>query len=159
MRTKSITFPFAVCVLIYAAATSSSTYFFKDTWFRTVGPGGDPPWYFIGRDLVDATFAVPGLLVMVAFSSLTFRRLGPDVWKALGMLSIFLLHPILLGVNILLHTRDAWDPARATSEWASYEMYSVSKYQTLLVMLVITLLALGAFRYFKGKSEPSAPAV
>jgi branched-subunit amino acid ABC-type transport system permease component len=159
MKMKPITFPFAVCLVIYATSLFSSSYFFDETWFRTTGPGGDPPWYFIGRSLVDAACAVPGLLAMLAFSFLTFRRRGPDVWTALAILVLSLLHPLTQGVNILLHTRYAWDPARATSEWANYEMYSASRYQAFLVTLVLSLLVLGALWYFRRKSEPSGPAI
>lgn len=159
MKTKPLTFPFAVCLIIYGAALFSSLHFFEESWFSSTRVGGDPPWYFIGQDLVEAACAVPGLLVMLAFCTLTFRRLGPDVWTALAILFTSLLHPIVQGVNGLLHTRDAWDPARATSEWANYEMYSVSSYQAFLVTLMISLLVLGAVWYLRRKSEPSAPAI
>jgi hypothetical protein len=128
--------PFVVSGVFYSISLEGSFRTFQDTWFFHLGPGDSPPWYFIGSHLLDALWSLPCALVLIAFSFLTARKLGPTVWSALGVSLVSFSRPICEGVNILLHTRYVWDSARATSTWMSFDSYVQSQDVASTVSLV-----------------------
>jgi hypothetical protein len=137
-----IALPFVVGAVFYSISLEGSQQTFKDTWFFHLGPGDSPPWYFIGINLMDALWSLPCALAFITFSLLTARKLGPTVWAALGTCLLSFVRPICEGVNIALHTRHVWDPARATSTWMSFDSYVQSQVVTSRVSLVAMVLLL-----------------
>ena len=138
LQIARIGFPFVVSGVFYSISLEGAFRTFQDTWFFRFGPGNSPPWYFIGNDLVDALWSLPCAVALIAFSFLAARKLGPIVWGALGVSLVSFSRPICEGVNILLHTRHVWDPARATSTWMSFDNYLQSQYVASTVSLVVT---------------------
>lgn len=138
--------PFLVSVALYSISLEGSFHTFHNTWFFRLGPGNSPPWYFIGNDLVDSLWSLACVLALVAFSFLTVRKLGSTVWAALGVSLAGFSLPICKGVNIALHTRHVWDPARATSTWMSFDSYiqsqSIASRMSLVAMAPLVLWCL-----------------
>lgn len=115
--------------------------------FWTHGASWDnPPWYFIGQDLVsDLAYSVAlAACLIVAFA---FRRLyqgASSRWAA--FMAVLWTGPHAAdAVVILLHTSHVWDPARATTTWRSFHDFigdpvrHIALASVLVAVLVYTI--------------------
>jgi hypothetical protein len=135
-----IAIPFGVWLVLDLAASTAAFRTFGSTWFQAVSPGASPPWYFIGQDLVEAVWASGAAVLMVAFSIVAARSLGPSVWAALGVAQIGFIGKLGGGANVLLHTRNVWQRADASSDWATYDAYVRSQRWAFDASLVLGIL-------------------
>lgn len=143
--------PYLVGVIIYSICLSGSQRTFPGTWFYQVGPGPNPPWYFIGSDLVSAEWCAAGAAVFIAFIAASARKLGALAWTALGIMLISFADPIGRGVNILLHTRNVWDRQTAVSDWPTFDAYLASQNTASQISMGIMIVVVGVLivRYFR----------
>ena len=135
--------PYLVWFLLQSVAQAGAMRTFPRTWFFAYGPGGSPPWYFIGQDAVDAVWSSAAAVLMLAFSLAGLRRLGPGVWAGLGVALIGFTGKVGAGANILLHTRQPWDSSRASTEWTTFDAYLRSQQASFSISLWIGIV-LGA---------------
>jgi hypothetical protein len=142
--------PYGVWLVLSLGSSMVSVHWFAGTWFANASPGGSPPWYFIGQDLVDAAWAAGAATAMVTFTLLAAPQLGPNVWAALGVAQIGFAATLSGGINILLHTRSAWQPGEATSEWVTYRSFAISQSRAVDLGLCIgTVLAIACMWQFR----------
>ncbi len=130
---------------------------FEESWFSQSGPGGEPPWYFIGHSVRDALASVAAILPMLVIAFACVGRLGPSRWAMLGIACLSVAADIGAGVNILIHTRNIWRADLAWSAWTTFEEYSASEMMAYLVSIVIgTAVAIALVR--KSGRPPRLPA-
>lgn len=88
-------------------------------------PGAEPPWYFIGNDLLDAVVAAGALAIVLLVSFVCVRvpayaRFARMVaWQAV----LWNAYKVLWGVVILAHTTSVWDESRASTTWKTFPGY------------------------------------
>jgi hypothetical protein len=151
--------PYLVWLLLHSAAAAGAMYSFRSTWFYHYGPGGSPPWYFIGQDAVDAAWSSAAAVLMLAFAFASVRRLGPGVWACLGVALIGFVGKVGAGANILLHTRQLWDASYASSDWTSFDAYLSSRETSFSVSLCIGVVLSAACILQYGRSLRAAGGV
>jgi hypothetical protein len=162
-----IAIPYLVGFGIYVGTSEAAHRTFLRSWFRAVGPRDGPPWYFIGQDLLAATWSAGGLLILLAFTLWALPRLGDPAWTAFAINSIPLVTRIAPGVNILRHTTHPWDPAHAATVWTSFEHYRGSERAAMNVGHVVSIVVAAAaiilpmratWRDLRRKADAGAPA-
>jgi hypothetical protein len=85
--------------------------------------GGNPPWYYIRSDLLYGVAMAIGLLIAVAIG-LSVRTRCPMYGNALIWMSILWNGPFVWkAIVILSRTSNVFDPARATTSWATFNEY------------------------------------
>ena len=135
--------PFAVGALLYIGATTGAQHTFPNTWFSDLGPGTTPPWYFIGRDLIDGLWAAGGCIAFCAFTLVAARLLGSTVWWAFAANMIAFVGRMGTGVNVLLHTSHALTRSQATTTWPTFETFLQSQKTASGASLVVGMLVAG----------------
>lgn len=138
--TLGLAIPYAVGFLLYSLSLRGALGTFPQTWFFAVGPGAEPPWYFIGNAWVHALWAAPCALAMAVFSLVAARWIGPMVWVALGLMLISFADPIGQGVNVALHTHDIGERARAGTDWPTFQVYMQSQQTASQVSMVVAMI-------------------
>jgi hypothetical protein len=132
--------PFAVATALYVAGLAGAERTFRNTWFADFSPGGSPPWYFIGQDLVDGVWGAAGCALLCLFSVLSARRLGATVWWAFAAGVVPFAHRVGLGLNVWLHTAGSLTPFEATTAWATFDEYLQSREIASETSLVVGML-------------------
>lgn len=159
VRVGRIATPYVVWVFLHWAALTGAEHTFPRTWFYGFGPGGSPPWYFIGQDAVDAVWSSAAAVLMLAFSFASIRRLGPGVWACLGVAVTSFLVKIGAGANVFVHTRHLWDSSRAFSEWTTFEAYLRSQQTSHSLSLCTGIVLAGACLWQYGRALKAAGGV
>lgn len=144
MSTAASKIGLLIGIVSYCAAKYFALETFEGTWFRHAP--SDPPWYFIGLDLVSALWCLAGLLVMIGCCFLLRRRLGPQVWEGIPMLLLLFSVDLSQGVNVALRTRNAWNSSTATTDWQTFEAYIHDKTIFDFGALLVVGLALWYFQ-------------
>jgi hypothetical protein len=135
-----IAVPYAVWLVLDLAASTGAFRTFGSTWFSAVGPGGSPPWYFIGQDLVEAAWASGAMILMMGFCLAAARRLGPNVWAALAVAQLGFVTKLGSGMNVLVHTKSAWQRTQASSDWGTFDAYAGSQSSAFNASLVVGVI-------------------
>jgi hypothetical protein len=97
----------------------------RSLWTNSHGPGADPPWYFIGNDVVEGLVAgaILAILLAVAFACArapAYSRFARMVsWQGV----LWNAHKVLWGIVIWRNTSNLWDMERATTSWSTFSSY------------------------------------
>ena len=83
----------------------------------------EPPWYFIGQDLVGGLLCLGGLILTLIVAVRARRRFGAGSWMASWMAAISMGYPAAQAFLILLRTTHIWDPSAAASDWRTFDQY------------------------------------
>jgi hypothetical protein len=131
---------FAVGALLDVAAFTGAHYTFPHTWFFQAGLA--PPWYLIGRDLIDGLWGVIECLALFVFTAVARRTLGPAVWWASVVAVPSIVNDIGLAVNVWLHTNHSLSRSLATTTWSTLDAYWTSRMTASWVSLALAAVLL-----------------
>ena len=115
--------PALFMLLVYGGCHVLSLWLFRQSWMSQHGPNGDPPWYFIGGDIINGLVLGGGLAVVAVASLLLRRRDAEGSWIALLMGMMFMGYPTGQGVYAIARSSALWSAEEATTAWASHEEY------------------------------------
>ncbi len=134
---------FAVGALLAVAVEAGADYTFRSTWFSEAGLA--PPWYVIGRDLLEGLWAVGGCLALCVFTTVARRTLGPAVWWAFVVPVPSFLNDIGLAIDIWFHTNNILSRSQATTTWSTLDAYWTSRMTVSWVSLALAAMLLLGF--------------
>ena len=120
----------AVGVALYFAATTGSSWAFRDSWFASHNPGANPPWFFIGQDLVGGIWGASAFLLSCLCALLSASRLRGGVWWIWATQVVWFAPMIAAGLNARLHTTDPFSRAQASTTWRTFDVYFQSRQAT-----------------------------
>lgn len=139
---RAFTPPVLTFFALYAGAHLGSGWASSLFWTRSAGPGGDPPWYFIGKDLISGLFCLGGMILTLLVAVWTRRRFGTGSWMAAWMAVLWMGYPAAQAFLILLRTTHIWDPSAAVSQWRTFDEYAADpvRYVIFALSLVAALV-------------------
>ena len=159
---RAFTPPVLIFFALYAGAHLASRWASSVFWTRSVGPGGDPPWYFIGQDLLTGLFCLGGMILTLIVAVGTRRRFGAGSGTAAWMAVLWMGYPAAQAFLILTRTTRIWDPSAAVSQWRTFDDYAADpmRYVVFALSLVAALLfGSGTQRFFEASStEATGPS-
>ena len=82
-----------------------------------------PPWYFLGKDLIDAISYSIALSIFLVFVFLTRERYGHTYTSTVPLAFIFMGNHVFDGIVVLIRTDNIMDPKVASSHWQSLPAY------------------------------------
>jgi hypothetical protein len=145
LHSSSIFVVFAA-ILIYSLSPITSRWVFQRFWMFEHSPGNDPPWYFIGQDLVSGWGQMGGLVLCIGLALLRRRRDPVGSWMALWMSCLWMGHPSAQAAYVMVRSRYLWSPERASTVWASYDQYSEDPLRHIIFLLCLIASVLFAVR-------------
>ena len=80
-------------IVSYGAAMLTSAWATRRFWTNDISISNDPPWYFIGQDLIFGLLCLAALIVTLTIALRTRRRYGTEGWMAAWMATIWLGYP------------------------------------------------------------------
>jgi hypothetical protein len=83
----------------------------------------EPPWHFIGQDLVSGLLFCVALALSVGAATLMRRHHPERSRQATFFALLWMGYPVAQAILVLLRTNYVWDPSRATSHWRTFDEY------------------------------------
>jgi hypothetical protein len=117
--------------------------------------GGGPPWDYIRRDFFDGLSRLLGILVLLPFAIVAWRRKWSSTFPLLW-LPLLLLPGAIVSISIYLQCDHFFDHSSAVCPWPTFEAYMASKGQVTFGTLGAALLVF-AFVTWRKKRRSSLP--
>lgn len=155
---RAFTAPVLTFLALYAGAHFGSQWASRLFWTRSTGPGGDPPWYFIGQDFITGLFCLVSMILTLLVAVWTRRRFGTGSWMAAWMAVLWMGYPAAQAFLILLRTTRIWDPTAAASQWRTFDEYAGDPVRyAVFAFSLIAALVFGSRtrRFFEAPSAES----
>lgn len=107
--------PVVLVLLLYVLINQTSTWLASRFWMHEHGPGSQPPWYFIGHDLVVGLGSTAGLLLAIP--------LLEERWMALWMALLWTGPAAAQALYVIARSDGLWNADAATTAWVSFDQY------------------------------------
>jgi hypothetical protein len=118
-----------------------------------------PPWYFIGQDLILGLLFLVALAASLLIAVAVRRRYPAGSHLAAFMALLWMGYPAARGLVVLARTDSIWDPARASSQWQTFDQYFAdpARWIAMAVAFGLALLFHAKSRRFFAAGDAKGP--
>jgi len=151
--------PVVAVLLLSVLANPTSSWLASRFWMHEQGPGSQPPWYFIGQDLVEGLVYTAALLVAIPFLILVRRRYQEGSWMALWMALLWMGPGGAQAFYVIARSDGLWNADTATTAWVSFDQYLHDPLRRIIYFACLggALFVAAASRRYFGPPGPTGP--